>query len=126
MKNEDIYSELSVKCRVDIQLDLYLYSYIITNWIWRHGPTPPHHWAQLTAEIYLSAQNMTKSTRLHFLVFLQTACLINYYCGETSFASEKMMLKYLIPRQSEENEDILKNMSELNVKEWNGNAVGLS
>lgn len=26
------------------------------------------------------------------------------------------MLKYLIPRQSEENEDILKNMSELNVK----------
>ena len=31
--NEDIYSELSVKCRVDIQLDLYLYSYIITNWI---------------------------------------------------------------------------------------------
>ena len=40
------------------------------------------------------------------------------------------MLKYLIPRQSEESEDILKNMSELNVKpeakEWNGNAVGLS
>ena len=26
--NEDIYAELSMKCRVDIQLDLYLYSYL--------------------------------------------------------------------------------------------------